>query len=88
LSEIFSTVFAYGYVYSFPGVLSPAETSFAMVAALIATDVPRQIGWHLNGAVRNGASVEEVKAVREISMEVSKMAGVTWKADIPEVEIS
>ncbi|KIJ37405.1 hypothetical protein M422DRAFT_178037 [Sphaerobolus stellatus SS14] len=85
--DTFSTAFAYGYVYSFAGVLSPAETSFATVAALIPSDVPRQIDWHLRGAVRNGASIEELKAVRQISIEASQAAGVRWMNEIPEIAI-
>lgn len=85
LSGYFSTTFAYGYTYSFSGVMSQAETSFAMVAALITVDTPRQITWHLNGAVRNGASVAEVQAVRKISIEVARAAGVKWKNEIPDI---
>jgi len=81
----FSNTFAYGYTYSFTGVMSQAETSFAMVAALIAVDTPLQIGWHLNGAVRNGASIAEIQAVRKISIEVARAAGVKWKNEIPDI---
>lgn len=84
-SEHFSTTFAYGYTYGFSDVLTAAETSFAMVAALIAADTPRQIDWHLHGAIRNGASRAEIEAVRRISIEVSRAAGVVWKNDIPDV---
>ncbi|KAK0452750.1 uncharacterized protein EV420DRAFT_1482057 [Desarmillaria tabescens] len=69
LSEFFSTTFAYGHTYSFFDVVSPAETSFTMVAALIANDTPRQVDWHLRGSVRNGATLDEVKAVRQIATE-------------------
>ncbi|TFK73729.1 hypothetical protein BDN72DRAFT_790371 [Pluteus cervinus] len=83
--ERFSTVFGYGYTYSFTEVLSAVETSFTMIAALIASDVPRQISWHLQGALRNGASKEEVRAVRQIAVEVSRKAGVVWKHEIPDI---
>ena len=86
-SEFFSTTFAYGYTYGFPLVLSAAETSFAIVAALIASDTPRQIDWHLQGAVRNGASIAEIQAVRQIAIEVARAAGITWKNDIPDIQI-
>jgi alkylhydroperoxidase/carboxymuconolactone decarboxylase family protein YurZ len=83
--EFFSTAFAYGYVYAFPQVLSGIETSFAMVAALIASDTPKQIDWHLKGAVRNGAKISELQAVRKISIEVAQASGVVWKHEIPDV---
>ncbi|KAF8888064.1 AhpD-like protein [Infundibulicybe gibba] len=72
--EYFLATFSYGYTMSFSQVLSAAETSLVTVAALIATDTPRQTEWHLQGAMRNGASRAEVTAVRQISMEVSRMS--------------
>ncbi len=56
-----------------------------MVAALIANDTPRQVDWHLRGAMRNGASLEEIKAVRQIAIEVSRASGVQWKNEIPDI---
>jgi alkylhydroperoxidase/carboxymuconolactone decarboxylase family protein YurZ len=85
-TEYFSIALAYGYTYAFPEVLSPMETSFVMVAALIASDTPRQIDWHLKGAMRNGASRAQVQAVRQISIVVASAAGVSWKGDIPDIE--
>ncbi|KAH7910470.1 hypothetical protein BJ138DRAFT_1180261 [Hygrophoropsis aurantiaca] len=79
------TSFGYGFGYAFMDVTSPMETSFAMISALIATDTPRQIEWHLTGALRNGATKEEVKAVRAIAIEIAKAAGITWKGDIPDL---
>jgi alkylhydroperoxidase/carboxymuconolactone decarboxylase family protein YurZ len=54
---------------------------------LIASDTPRQIDWHLQGAVRNGASIAEIQAVRQIAIEVARAAGITWKNDIPDIQI-
>jgi hypothetical protein len=56
-----------------------------MIAALIASDTPKQIGWHLTGAVRNGARVSEVQAIRRISIEVAQASGVVWKNEIPDI---
>lgn len=68
------------------GATSPMETSFAMISALIAIDTPRQIGWHLEGAIRNGATREEVKAVRTIAIQIATAAGVVWKNNIPDLD--
>ena len=57
-----------------------------MIAALIASDTPRQIDWHLRGAIRNGATTAEVKAIRQISIEVAKASGIRWKNEIPDIE--
>ncbi|KAF9267468.1 hypothetical protein L218DRAFT_920370 [Marasmius fiardii PR-910] len=81
----FSTTIGYGLVYGYNEVLTPLETSYTLVGTLIANDTPRQINWHLEGARRLGATLEEVKAVRQIAMEVASACGVKWKDGIPEV---
>ncbi len=57
-----------------------------MVGALIAVDTPRQIGWHLDNARRGGASLEQIRAVRQIAICASQNAGVRWRNVIPEVK--
>jgi len=58
------------------------------VASLIASDTPRQINWHLDGARRNGATLEEVIAVRQIAIEAASATGMKWKNGVPEVKES
>ncbi|RDB24009.1 hypothetical protein Hypma_008633 [Hypsizygus marmoreus] len=82
----FSNTIGYGLTYGFTDILSPLETSYTLVAALIASDSPRQIGWHLDGARRGGATYEETQAVRKISMEVSTASGIKWRDGVPEVK--
>jgi len=82
----FSRAIAYGLTYGPQEILSPLETCYTLVAALIAGDTPQQIIWHLDGAQRAGATFEEVQAVREISIEVSKLSGICWRHSIPPVE--
>ncbi|ESK86763.1 carboxymuconolactone decarboxylase [Moniliophthora roreri MCA 2997] len=87
----FSNAIGYGLTYSFYSslqnqqVLTTLETSYTLVAALISNDTPRQINWHLAGARRIGASLEEVRAAREIAMQCSELVGVRWKEGVPEV---
>ncbi|KAJ3566679.1 hypothetical protein NP233_g6850 [Leucocoprinus birnbaumii] len=81
----FSRTIGYGFTYGHTDVLSALETSYTMVAALIAGDTPQQIFWHLNGARRGGATLDEVKAVRRISIEVATRCGITWSDGVPEV---
>ena len=61
------------------------ETSYSLVGTLIAGDTPLQIGWHLNNARRNGATLEQAQGVRQIAIEASKLAGVQWKSTVPEI---
>ncbi|KAF8968314.1 AhpD-like protein [Flammula alnicola] len=82
----FSRTIGYGLVYGHTDILSPLETSYTLIAALIAGDTPQQIAWHLDGAQREGATLEEVRAVRELSIEVAKFSGIQWRHSIPEVE--
>ena len=57
-----------------------------MIGALIAVDTPLQIGWHLENARRGGASLEQIRAVREVAICASQSAGVKWRNIIPEVK--
>ncbi|OCH90642.1 hypothetical protein OBBRIDRAFT_793081 [Obba rivulosa] len=75
----------YGVTYGGTSVLSQVESSFTIVAALIAVDAPRQITWHLANAQNGGATLDEAKAVRKIAMDVAERAGLVWKAGVPEV---
>ena len=49
----------YGYILSNSAVLTPAESSFVLIAGLVPQDVNPQLKGHLKGALNNGASVEE-----------------------------
>jgi alkylhydroperoxidase/carboxymuconolactone decarboxylase family protein YurZ len=60
----------YGPIYAFSEILPDVETSFAMIAALIAIEAPLQVRWHVDGALRHGATQEEIDAVREIAESV------------------
>ncbi|KZT74151.1 hypothetical protein DAEQUDRAFT_721034 [Daedalea quercina L-15889] len=85
----FCNTVGYGITYGGTDVLTQVEISYAIVAALIAIDAPRQITWHLANAQHGGATLEEAKAVREIAVKVAQAAGVTWSdgvPDVPEVE--
>ncbi|KIM49534.1 hypothetical protein M413DRAFT_438718 [Hebeloma cylindrosporum] len=83
----FSKTIGYGVVYGHTDITSSLETSYTLVAALIAGDTPQQIAWHLDGAQRAGATLDEVRAVRELSIEVAKFSGIQWRNTVPEVEV-
>ncbi|KAJ3529453.1 hypothetical protein NM688_g7853 [Phlebia brevispora] len=80
----FSKVIGYGMTYNETDVLSQVEVSYILVAALIAVDTPRQIAWHLANAQHGGASLDEAKAVRQISIEVAQKSGIKWRDAVPE----
>lgn len=77
---------AYGFVYSFSDILNKYETSYTMIAALIPSDLPRQVGWHFHSAIRSGATIEQVQAVRQIVIKVSEFCGKQWESTIPIVD--
>lgn len=81
----FSNTVGYGITYGATDVLSQVEISYVLVAALISMDTPRQIGWHLANAQHGGASLEEAKAIRQISIEVAEKSGIKWKDAVPEI---
>lgn len=49
-------------------------------------DTPRQINWHMTNCQRIGASIDDVRAVRAIGMEVAAKCGVVWRVGVPEVK--
>lgn len=61
------TTLIYGPVYAASEVLPDLETSLAMIAALIAIEAPLQTKWHIAGALRHGATQDEVDAVVRIA---------------------
>ncbi|KAA8893776.1 hypothetical protein FN846DRAFT_977475 [Sphaerosporella brunnea] len=65
--DYFMMSLIYGPINAFLGVIDAAQTSIAMIAALIAIEAPLQVGWHEAGAIRNGASKEDVEAVKQIA---------------------
>lgn len=80
-----SLVIGYGLIYGHTEVLPALETSYTLVASLIAGDTPLQIGWHLDGARRRGATVEQARGVRAIAIEVGQRCGVVWSHEVPAV---
>ncbi|KAI9798380.1 MAG: hypothetical protein M1835_000043 [Candelina submexicana] len=67
----------YGYILSNTSVLTAAESSLVLMAGLIPQDVNPQLKGHLKGALNNGATVEEVKAVREVVIRICEACGMT-----------
>ncbi|KAG7417804.1 Uncharacterized protein Forpe1208_v004067 [Fusarium oxysporum f. sp. rapae] len=66
----------YGYVLSNTDVLTQAETSFVLIASLIPQDVNPQLKGHLRGALNGGASVDEVRAVRDVVIKICEASGM------------
>lgn len=71
----------YGYVLSPSLILTPAETSLVVLACLIPQDVNPQLKGHLVGALNNGSSEDEVKAVRELVIKVCEASGMKKLSD-------
>ena len=81
----FGRAIACGYVWSAQTILGRRETSFIFITSLIAMDTPTQLKWHLESARRAGASVEDVRAVREIAIRIAGACGVKWRNELPAV---
>jgi alkylhydroperoxidase/carboxymuconolactone decarboxylase family protein YurZ len=66
----------YGYLLSNTRILSAAETSYVLIAGLVPQDVNPQLRGHLKGALSNGATVEEVRATREMALRICQAVGM------------
>ncbi|KAK7967413.1 uncharacterized protein PG986_001690 [Apiospora aurea] len=71
----------YGYLLSNTRVLSATETSFVLIAGLIPQDVNPQLKGHLRGALNNGATAEEVRAIRAIAVTICETFGMERLAE-------
>lgn len=75
----------YGPLLSYTDILSPKETSLVVVACLIPQDVNPQLKGHLKGALNNGATKDEVDAVRAMSILLCNWSGITWKNEVAKL---
>jgi len=66
----------YGYILSNVSVLNRSETSYVLLAGLIPQDVNPQLKGHLKGALNNGATVDEVRAVRAMILHICELYGM------------
>jgi 4-carboxymuconolactone decarboxylase len=64
--------YAYGDLWQRPG-LSPPLRSLTMVAMMAAVGRPNELRVHLNGAVKNGCTAEEI---REVLLQVALYCGL------------
>ncbi|KAI9779758.1 MAG: hypothetical protein M1816_003427 [Peltula sp. TS41687] len=72
----------YAYIFSSnPHILSAAETSYVLIAALVPQDVNPQLKGHLRGALNNGAALENVRAVRDVVLRICEEAGMRRQLD-------
>ncbi|KAJ8101279.1 AhpD-like protein [Lipomyces tetrasporus] len=72
----------YSPLLSYTGVLSAKETSFVVIACLIPQDVNPQLKGHLKGCLNNGATKEEITSVRNLSMRICRLCGISWKGEV------
>jgi alkylhydroperoxidase/carboxymuconolactone decarboxylase family protein YurZ len=75
----------YAPLLSFTRVLGPKETSLVVIACLIPQDVNPQLKGHLKGALNNGATVEEVMELRNMSMEICRWCGIGWRHEVAKL---
>lgn len=71
--------------YGETDLFTQVETSWILVAALIAMDTALQAGWHLANARHGGAALDEARAIRRLCMDVAEKSGINWRDPIPEV---
>src|SRR5436190_13952762 len=67
-----SNAYAYGDIWSRPG-LSMGVKSLAMIAMMAAANRPAELRVHLNGALKNGCTPEEI---REVLLLVALYCGI------------
>ncbi len=77
----------YGYIFSFPDILSKIESGQCIVAALLSIDCQEQVRNHMLGMMINGATREEVRGVRRVVIAVADRLGVMGKQNRRAIEV-
>ncbi|BFZ64391.1 hypothetical protein YB2330_005534 [Saitoella coloradoensis] len=72
----------YSPVLSYTDVISAKETSYVLISSLIPQDVNPQLKGHLRGGLNQGATREEIDAVRSIAMSICEVCGVKWRGEV------
>lgn len=75
----------YGDNLSYSEILGPKDTSFVVLAGLIPQDVDSQVKGHLKGAITNGATREEVMAVRDVALAVAQHFNIVYTTPVSKL---
>ncbi|KAH6988270.1 AhpD-like protein [Ilyonectria sp. MPI-CAGE-AT-0026] len=65
----------YEYYIAENRILGDVETELVAIAALITMNCPNQLGWHINGATRHGASESQIRFAYDLGKTVADAAG-------------
>ncbi|KAJ8516361.1 hypothetical protein ONZ45_g6312 [Pleurotus djamor] len=76
---------SYGLILGYSSVVSLLETSYIFIAASILDEFPRQARWYYLAAVRQGSTIDQIKAVREMALKVASLSNITLREKVPEV---
>ncbi|KAJ8474646.1 hypothetical protein ONZ45_g15878 [Pleurotus djamor] len=80
----FTSVY-YGLVLGYSSAVSTLETSYALIAAGILDDYPREVCWFYLAALRQGATIDQTKAVREMALKAASLSKFALREKVPEV---
>ncbi|KAG0676583.1 hypothetical protein C6P40_005217 [Pichia californica] len=75
----------YSPLLSFNEVLTPKETSLVVIASLVPQDVNPQLKGHLKGAINSGVPINQVRAARDLAVELGGWCDVKWKSEVAQV---
>ena len=75
----------YAPLLSYTDILSAQETSLVIVACLVPQDVNPQLKGHLKGALNNKVDLQTVRDARELAIELSSLAGITWTGEVAKL---
>lgn len=56
-------------------ILRDDETELIAIAALITTNCPNQLTWHIKGAGRHGATESRIRLAYDLGMAIAQAAG-------------
>jgi hypothetical protein len=69
----------YARIFSFDGVIDDLTTGYVIVSALFGLDCQSQLQQHMKGMLINGATREDLEALRDQCLGLAKILGIVFR---------
>ncbi|KAL4866028.1 hypothetical protein BDV12DRAFT_210754 [Aspergillus spectabilis] len=75
----------YARIFSFDGIIDDLLTGYVIVSALYGMDCPNQLQHHMKGMLINGATRQDLEALRDLCLGLARILGVRSRHALPSI---
>ena len=75
----------YARIFSFDAVIDDLLTGYVIVSALYGMDCPNQLQNHMKGMLINGATRQDLEALRDLCLGLAEILGVRFRHPPPSI---